>query len=171
MVLIDHYQRSQQREVIFYHVNNKSYFDIYFGRNCFTNIKTTNVDIEKEVNYNITPNRRYQLIEHVDDLKNLEIVNEIGKNTLVQWNDKTIIVLNELSCLTKRHIHISVDYLVIGNKIIQDLPEIEKIFTIKNLILDATVSQASCEKVLQQRKRGGIIIHSIKMDGAYKISI
>lgn len=171
IVLIDHYQKSQQREVIFYHVNNKNYFDIFLGKNCYTNIKSTNVDIENEVNYNINPNRKHHLIEHVDDLKKLKIAHSIGSNTLIQWNNKTILVLNELQSLTKNHIHISVDYLVMGNKLIQDLPKIEKLFTINNLILDATVSQGSYEKVIRQVQGSETSIHSIKMDGAFKISI
>lgn len=171
LVIVDHYQKSRQQEVIFYHVNNKRYFDIYLGQNCFTNINSNNVEIRKEVNFNITPARNYHLIKNVYDLENLKIVREIGSNTLIHWNNKTILILNELHSLTKKYTHIPIDYLVIGKEMIRDLPEITGLLNIKNLILDSTVSKAAGEKVRHQVNGNDTNIHSIKIDGAYKISI
>jgi len=171
LVLIDHYVRSGQQEVIFYHVNNKRYFDIFLGQNCFANINSANVDIRKEVNFNITPNRKYHLIENVYELKNLELVRRFGNNTLIYLNNETILILNELQSLTEKDINISIDYLVIGKNVIQELPEIMELLNIKNLILDATVSKAAGEKVCHQVNGSTTNIHSINKDGTYKISI
>lgn len=171
LVITDHYQKSRQQEVIFYQVNNRCYFDIFVGQNCFTNIKLTKFEIEKDVNFNITPTRKYHLIENVYDLKNLEIVREIGNNTLIHWNNKTILILNELHSLTPKNSGIPIDYLVIGKEVIMDFPEIEKIMKIKNLILASTVSKSASEKLYHHIKGNYTIIHSIKIDGAYKISI
>lgn len=170
-VIMDHYQKSSQREVIFYHVNNTCYFDIYQGKNCFTNVKLTNAEIEKEVSFNITPSRKYHLIKNVYDLTKLGIVRQIGSNTLIHWNDESILVLHDLNSLTKKHTDIPIDHLIIGKEMIRNLTEIQKAIKIKNLILNSTISLSYSEIVLRQLEGNNIRIHSIKKDGAYRICI
>lgn len=170
-VIIDHFQKSRQREVIFYHVNNKRYFDIYLGKNCFTNIKSTSIEIEKEVSFNITPSRNHHLIENVHELKGLGIVKRFGGNTLIYSSNKSILILNELHSLTKNYTKIPIDYLIIGKELIRNLTEIRKALKIKNLILDSTVSPWHSEMAREKMEGSDVRIHSIKTEGAYRISI
>lgn len=170
-VIFDHFQKSRQREVIFYHVNNKRYFDIYLGKNCFTNIKSTNIEIENEVSFNITPSRNHHLIKNVYELKGLAIVKRFGGNTLIHCNNKSILILNEQQSLTINKTGIPIDYLIIGKEMIRDLTEIRKALKIKNLILDSTVNLWYSEMANKKMEGSDTRIHSIKTDGAYRISI
>lgn len=171
LVLLDHFQKSSQREILFYHVNNKQYFDIYVGKNCFTNIKSSNHKTDMEVSFNITPSRKSHLIENVYELKRIEFVREIGENTIMHWNNESILILNELHSLTKKHIDIPIDYMIIGKEMTKNLTVIKKLFKIKNLILDSTVSSLDSEKVLKQMEGSNAWVHAIRTDGAYRISI
>ncbi len=170
-VIIDRALKSRQREIIFYHVNNKRHIDIYWGRNCFTNIKSNSVEIVKEVGYHITPSRNYHLIENVYALGELGIVKEFGANTLIHSNNTTILILNDLQSLTKNTTGIPVEYLIIGKEMISDLTEIKKMFKIRNLILDATVSSWYIEKVREKMTGSLCTIYAIKTEGALRINI
>lgn len=168
--MFDRIHKSQQREIIFYHGNNKQYFDIYLGQNCFTNINSETEDIRKDVIYNISPSRKFHLIENIYNIKNLDNVIEIGNNTLIHWNRNTILILSELHSITTKNVDITIDYLIIGKKIIPDIVELKNLMKIKNLILDSTVNQEAGKIIRDLMKGSDINIHSIQTDGAYKIS-
>lgn len=169
--IFDRLYKSQQHEIIFYHSNKSQYFDIFRGKNCFTNIDLKVNEQKQYVKYNIDPARKRHLITNIYGLKKLDNVAEFGDNILIHWNKKVILILNELQSLTTNNTDISIDYLIIGREIIPDLANIKKMINVKNLILDSTIDRSAVEKVYEQLNGSDINIHSIQSEGAYKISI
>lgn len=168
-VMADYYLRSQQREIVFYHSNSNIYFDIFLNRNCYSNLISSENQLKSQVNYNISPNRKYHLIENIFDLEKLELVKKIGENILIQWYGKSILVLNKMPNIPENYAGISIDYLVIGKNLVLNISALGKLIKIKNLILDASIDVNTSELIF--KKNSGINIYSISLQGAYKIVI
>ncbi len=169
LMVADFYMKSHQREIVFYHSNFKNNFDIFLDRNCYTDLKHFEKQIKNQVDYNISPNRKFHLIENIYDLEKLGLVKKIGENILIQWFGKSILILNKLPNISENYTSISIDYLVIGKNMVRDISELEKLVKIKNLILDATIDENASEVVFKQNL--GFNIYSISLQGAYNIVI
>lgn len=124
-----------------------------------------------EIKYNVTPARKYHLIERVQDLEGLGIARGIGENTWIQMDGKTILLLQSLDGLPENLESLQIDYLVAGKKIQKKLPELLLGLQFEKLILDASISQADIDKIMQEKGQKSMKIHSIQKDGAFVIRI
>ncbi len=171
IIFIDHYMRSQQREIVFYESNFKNYFDIFLGNDCYTNIISSNEKLKSQVRFSISPNRKYHLIENVHNLGELEMIKEIEENILIRWEGKSILILSKYPDNSINYAGISIDYLVIGKNLVQELSKLENLIKIKNLILDSTIDIKTSKMLLDLKHNSNMKIYSISMEGAYSIVI
>lgn len=84
-----HYQKSTQRKIIFYDVKGKSYLDVFSGNTCFTNA----LDVQGDVYYNLTPNRRNNLISSIRPLKSFKNMRPMDSIWLLYLQNNTGIIL------------------------------------------------------------------------------
>lgn len=166
VVLFDHYEKSRQKEIVFYDVQGKSYVDIFLGKECFSNVPST----AHEISYNISPNRKHHLISSVNSINKSGVVRSIGGNRLLFHDKLSILFLEDIHNLYPNPIQVSLDYLVIGKNSIRDLEGMSELLEYKYLILDATISERQAKSIIN-RMNSVFTIFSIRKDGALAISI
>ncbi len=168
--LYDYYRNIKQEQIIFYHINDQCYYDFFEGKSCFTNIDTHQEGVEEDVYFNVQPYRKRHLIEQVKDIENLPYAKVMGKNTLIYFQNKSILILNDLISLSKQGKIVTIDYLVVGREAIKNLPGVMDILHFRHLILDNSIETKYYEKFLNELPNSAEI-HSIQQEGAFIIGI
>ena len=170
IVLTEHYKRFDQAKITFYDVNGGFYYDVFFGKKCFTNVESSDKINNSGIQFNISPNRRYHQISTIKNIEQLEVYKNIGKNQLICLNGKSILVLRDIQALAKNHKGLKINYLIIGQETIQDVSTILENFQIEHLILDNTISSNQFEQVIGEPKKVSKV-YSIAKHGAFFIDI
>ena len=133
VVLFDHYQKSRQKEIVFYDVQGKLYVDLFLGKACYSNVPPT----ANEISYNISPNRKHHLISSASSMIESGVVRSIGGNRLLYHDDLSIFFLEDMRKISLKPIQVQLDYLVIGKSSINDLEPISELLEYKCLSTNA----------------------------------
>ena len=96
------------------------------------------------------------------------ITKSIGENTLIYFNNKSVLILKDLQSLSKQIPKLSIDFLVIDEELSNVMPFVLEFIQYKNLILVGGIDAISYKNIIKGQADGSII-HSIKNDGAYVI--
>ena len=96
------------------------------------------------------------------------ITKSIGENTLIYFNNKSVLILKDLQSLSKQIPKLSIDFLVIDEEISNVMPLVLEFIQYKNLILVGEIDAIPYKNIMKGQTSGPNI-HSIKNDGAYVI--
>ena len=169
LVFYDYYAKSAQTKVVVYAVRGRDYLDIFSGRICFTNTNQQNEQTRQDTYFSISPNRKYHLIRDIKTLSDLPNAQQIGQNTLIALNGKTMLIFHEPYALNSKADNLHFDYLFIGKKSVPYLEYVSKVIRCDMLILDASVDANDFEKISNQVQANKI--HYTARDGAISIRI
>jgi competence protein ComEC len=170
LVFYDYYARSVQTRVVVYAVRGRDYIDIFSGRICFTNTNQQNERTRQDTYFSISPNRKYHLISDIKNFNNMPNAQQIGENTLMALNGKTMLIFHEPHTLTSNTESIHFDFLFLGERSIPYLEYISKVIRCDMLILDASIDANDFEKIANHPFQANKI-HYTARDGAVCISI
>jgi hypothetical protein len=123
-----------------------------------------------DINFNISPNRKYNLISSVNSIINSGIIRSVGGNRLLFHDKLSIFFLEDIHQISQKPIQVPLEYLVVGENSIRNLKAITELLDYKCLILDATIGEWH-EKTIVKQMKSVVTIHSIRKDGALIISI
>ena len=168
---LDYGIRSSQSKIIFYDVPGKSYYDVYLGRKCYTNVK----EGSDELFYNVIPSRDFNLISEVNEIGECPFSKIIGDNLLIYFNGTSILLLADIDDLSKQSEDIIFNYVFINKSSRNFAPIILQKFKIDHIIFDASIRHATIEKISKDidlkintysiAEQGALEIHFKTIDG------
>jgi competence protein ComEC len=169
LVFYEYFNKSVQYKLVVYSVPGRDYIDIFTGRTCYTNANAQNERSIRDAYFSLHPNRKYHLISEIKKLSAMRSSQQIGENTLLVANGKTMLIFQEPYSITALSGDIQLDYLIVGKRSIPHLDFISQTLRYHMLILDATIDAGDCKKIEDSVLANKI--HHVLRDGALSISI
>ena len=152
-----------------YDVPGKSYYDIFIGRNCFSNVNS-DVKSNQDLIFNLYPNRNYHLIMDITSMDQFAYSRKIGENILFRHGNTSILIVNELSTLRLDLSRPQIDYLILNNNSVEYIDALYTNINAGALILDASVRNNVATSIIAEMKEVKEI-YSDSLEGALMIDI
>ncbi|MEM6843140.1 MAG: ComEC/Rec2 family competence protein [Bacteroidota bacterium] len=166
--VVRNYQQSNEVSFTVYHTKAETHLDFTQG---FNNHHWGSWNDDAE--YHILPNHiqkgiRTQLVGDSNDAGFL-YRSTLGV-TLLQYQGKVLALVEE-KLLNKPAQPISVDYVIVANDAVRNLDQLDKYFYYDQLIIDATNSYYTTQRLSEQAQEKHIAYHSVPLKGALTINL
>ncbi|MEO1255094.1 MAG: hypothetical protein AAFY41_09445, partial [Bacteroidota bacterium] len=172
--LLSHQIQSEKQELIFYEIRNKLAIDHIIGHKAHLYVDNYEDEEIELLSFQIDP---YRIQSHLDPIENsiskldLNELKNIYAIKFCQVASKKIILFDSTTFHLDFTKKISSDYIVINNGAVKSLKWLCKHFDFNKLILTNANSRYYTKKMKMEASALGIDLHSLKMDGALKVSL
>lgn len=163
------FQTKTHSAICIYNTPNKTLIDIFSENTCLTitNIDTFNTQQQKQLDRATHNLREYKNVNHfflvpTDDSMH---VNKIGyaNGVLFGMRERWLLVSEPIEKFTQTPI----ENIILANNVTVSMDSIQKYFSPKKIIIDATNRTETAENFLNDCHRLKIDVHDIKTQGAY----
>jgi competence protein ComEC len=171
---ISNLKQSQRDELIFYEISNKLAIDHITGHQARLYLDEFQNDELELLSYQINPHR---LSSHLDPIsESLTVMNEAGFNESEVIKAGTIagkrfLIFDSTTFHLDFKRKIETDFIVINNQAIKSMKWLNENFSFERIIISNKNSNYYSRKMKRQAAEIGMEIHSMKDDGALRISL
>lgn len=121
---------------------------------------------QDKLRFHIRPNRLASGVGAVVSAVHQPFVHDFNGFSVIHWRDRTLLHITGKNFTPLAGIH--PDWIVIGNNAVQSFGQISGYQQSAKIILDSSNSYFYCDRLIEEAKRGGWEIHSVKHQGAYE---
>jgi competence protein ComEC len=170
IVLYDNYVMSRQVELVVYATNHQRYVDVFVGNTCYSNISKPQNEEQRDVNFNIQPNRDFHLIRDLKSMNDLSSARSVGENELLVLGNTSILFINNTHGLSARLHGLQIDFLVVGKQEIRWLEDEAASLTFNNIVLDSSLGSSEIADIAAKLP-SQVQIYSVDREGAFVLRI
>ncbi|MDQ3395739.1 MAG: ComEC family competence protein, partial [Bacteroidota bacterium] len=170
----DVYANKNQKQIVFYNINNHTAIDFIDGDLLSSYIDDDLRKSPSKINYHITPYRLARgfkldtlLVEGPNEGLNILVVQKTDEADFLVWNGKKVVILNKsLNNIKDNLPTIETDYLVLKNNTEKNLKSVIRNFKVMTLVIDGSNNAGVAKKLESEAKQLGMAYHSTRKSGA-----